>query len=404
MAVRMPTTKPPARGTTATSTDAVHGGDARVKAFDALSQPVVQTSTYAFADTRELIAMKEGTHPRGEREEYGRYGNPTTRAVEGRMAALEGTEDSLLFSSGMAALTTAVLALVEGGQHVVLFRDAYRMTREFVTGTLRNLGVSHTLLDHGDLASLEHAIRPDTRVVLAESPTNPRLSCIDLARLAHICKANRVRSLVDATFATPYNCRPADFGVDLIVHSATKYLAGHNDVLAGTVSGSSGLIAMIRDLRGILGPVCDPHAAFLVGRGIKTLGLRVERQNATGLAVARHLERHHAIEKVYYPGLLSHPDHAIAAEQMAGFGGVVSFVMRGGLGMANRLVDRMKLARIAPSFGGVESLVEVPAVMSYFGMAPEDRERLGIVDGLVRLSVGIEDAADVVSDLDQALR
>jgi len=326
------------------------------------------------------------------------------RAVELRLAALEGTEDAALFASGMAAFTTGVLALVRGGQHVILFRDCYRMTLEFVIDVLGRYSVTHTLLDAGDVAALPAAVRPETRLVISESPTNPYLACIDLEALAAACKPLRtVKSLVDATFATPVNCRPAAFGVDLVVHSATKYLAGHNDVLAGVVCGSSGLISMIRDLRGVLGGVCDPHAAFLVGRGIKTLGLRIERQNATALALARRLEGHPRVERVFYPGLASHPSHLVARAQMHGFGGVVSFVVKGGLEAASHVVDRMQLARIAPSFGGVETLVEQPAVMSYYEMSTDERAAIGIADGLVRLSVGIEDEADLAEDLERAL-
>jgi cystathionine gamma-synthase len=286
----------------------------------------------------------------------------------------------------------------------VLFRDCYRMTLEFTTDVLGRFGVEHTLLDAGDVAALPGAIRPETRLVLSESPTNPYLACIDLERMAAACKGHRtVRSMIDATFATPVNCRPAGFGVDLVVHSATKYLAGHNDVLAGVVCGPTGLVSLIRDLRGILGGVCDPHAAFLVGRGMKTLALRVHRQNATAQALAERLERHPRVERVYYPGLASHPSHAVARAQMSGFGGVLSFVVKGGLEAASRVVDAMRIARIAPSFGGVEALVEQPAVMSYYAMSTAERAAIGIADGLVRLSVGIEDAGDLIADVERAL-
>ncbi|MDP9034261.1 MAG: aminotransferase class I/II-fold pyridoxal phosphate-dependent enzyme [Myxococcota bacterium] len=387
-----------------TSTDAVYAGEDKRKAYDSLPMPIVQTATYSFADTAEIIAYTEGRHPNGERGEYGRYGNPTVRAVEKRLAALEGTEDAAFFASGMAAVTTTVLAMVRGGQHVVLFRDCYRMTLEFVTDVLGRFGVTHTLLDAGDVSALAGALRPETRLVISESPTNPYLSCIDLQRLASICKTRRtVKSMIDATFATPFNCRPAGFGIDLVVHSATKYLSGHNDVLAGVVCGTSGLISMIRDLRGVLGSVCDPHAAFLVGRGLKTLGLRVERQNATAMAVAEKLEAHPRVQRVFYPGLRSSPSHSIAQAQMRGFGGVVSFIVKGGLAAGARVIDCMKLARIGPSFGGAESLVEQPAVMSYYEMTSDQREAIGIDDGLVRLSVGLEEAADLIADLEQAL-
>ena len=387
-----------------TSTEAVHAGDDKRKAFDAVTTPIVQTATYTFADTAEIVAHTEGRHPNQERGEYGRYGNPTVRALEKRLAALEGTEDAAVFASGMAAVTTTLFAVVRAGQHVVLFRDCYRRTLEFVTDVLGRFGVAHTLLDSGDLAALERALRPETRLVVSESPTNPHLSCIDLERLAAICQARRgVKSMIDATIATPVNCRPASFGVDLVMHSATKYLAGHNDVLAGVVCGSSGLVSMIRDLRGVLGNVCDPHAAFLVARGMKTLGLRVEKQNATALAIASRLAKHPRIEHVYYPGLPSHPTHPFARAQMRGYGGVISFVVKGGLNATGRFVDAVKLARIGPSFGGVESLIEQPAVMSYYGMTSDERAAVGIADGLVRLSVGIEEEEDLLADLEQAL-
>jgi cystathionine gamma-synthase len=387
-----------------TSTDAVYTGEEKRKAYDAVPMPIVQTSTYTFADTAEIAAHTEGRHPNADRGEYGRYGNPTVRAVEHRLAALEGTEDAALFASGMAAVTTSTLALAKGGQHIVLFQDCYRMTLEFVTDVLARFGVNHTLLAAGDVGALPDAIRPETRLVISESPTNPYLSCVDLERVAAACKARRtVKSMIDATFATPVNCRPASFGIDLVVHSATKYLAGHNDVLAGVVCGPAGLISMIRDLRGVLGGVCDPHAAFLVGRGLKTLTLRVQRQNATALALAERLEKHPRVERVFYPGLASHATHAVARSQMRGFGGVVSFIVKGGLTAASRVVDAVKLARIGPSFGGVEALIEQPAVMSYYEMTTEQRQAIGIADGLIRLSVGIEETADLIADIDQAL-
>jgi len=273
-----------------------------------------------------------------------------------------------------------------------------------VTDILARLGVTHTLLPAGDVAALPRAIRPETRLVISESPTNPYLSCVDLESVVAACRARRtVKSLIDATLATPVNCRPAAFGIDLVVHSATKYLAGHNDVLAGVVCGPSGLVSMVRDLRGVLGGVCDPHAAFLVGRGLKTLSLRIEHQNATALALAERLERHPRIERVFYPGLASHATHAIARAQMRGFGGVVSFIVKGGLTAASRVVDSVKLARIGPSFGGVESMIEQPAVMSYYEMTSEQRAAIGIADGLVRMSVGVEETADLLADLEQAL-
>ena len=385
-----------------TSTDAVHAGDTRAKAYDSVPTPVVQTSTFTFESSAAIVRFTNGEDA-AEREEYGRYGNPTTRAVEKRLAQLEGTEDALLFASGMAAMSTTILAMVRAGQHVVYVRDGYRMTREFVEGTLARFGVTATLAPAGDLSAIDAAIRPETRLIVSESPTNPYLSCVDLAGLAQLAQNKRVKTLVDATFATPFNCRPASFGIDLVVHSVTKYIAGHNDVLAGVVCGRAGLVSIARDLRGVLGCVCDPHAASLVERGVKTLALRIAKHNANGLAVARFLEGHARVERVFYPGLTSHADHAIASAQMRGFGGVVSFVVRGGLEAASSVVDRLRIARIAPSFGGVESLVEQPAVMSFYAMSTEERATIGIADGLVRFSCGIEEADDLVADLDRAL-
>ncbi|HEV3189723.1 MAG TPA: aminotransferase class I/II-fold pyridoxal phosphate-dependent enzyme [Polyangiaceae bacterium] len=387
-----------------TSTDAVHAGEDKLKPCDAVTMPIVQTATYAFADTAEIALYTSGRHPNPDRGEYGRYGNPTVRAVERRLAALEGTEDAALFASGMAAVTTSLFALVRSGQHIVLFEDCYRRTLEFVREVLPRFGVEHTLLASCDVASLPDALRTETRLVISESPTNPYVACVDLEKIAAACRSRRaVKSMIDATIATPVNCRPATFGIDLIVHSATKYLAGHNDVLAGVVCGPAGLVSMIRDLRGVLGAVCDPHAAFLVGRSLKTLTLRVEKQNATAQIVAERLAIHPRVERVFYPGLKSHPSHATARAQMRGFGGVVSFIVKGGLEAGSRVVDAVTLARIGPSFGGVETLIEQPAVMSYYELTSQEREAVGIADGLVRLSVGIEEPADLVADLEKAL-
>ncbi len=385
------------------STEAVHAGTAKERPHHTLAGGIAQTATYTFDSTADLERYMRGEDPDTEREEYGRYGNPTVRELEQRMAALEGADDAVAFASGMAAISTAVLALAKAGDHVVLFRDCYRRTRQLVTGTLARFGIEHSIVPPGDLEALDKAIRDNTRLVLSESPTNPFLYCVDLEKLVEVVRAHgRIRTIVDATFATPVNCRPIAFGVDLVVHSATKYLSGHNDVLGGLVAGKSSLISLLRDARGVLGGVLDPHAAFLIGRGLKTLGVRVERQNATALAIARLLEDHPAVERVYYPGLESHPSHAVASLQMRGGGGVVSFVVRGGREAASRVVDRSKLARIAPSLGGVETLIEQPAIMSYFELGDEQLAELEIDPGLVRLAVGIEDADDLIADLVQA--
>ena len=388
-----------------TSTEAVHAGiPSKRRPHHTLAPAIAQTATFTFSNTGDLEQYMRGEDVDPEREEYGRYGNPTVRELERRMAALEGAEDSVAFSSGMAAITTALLTFTKAGDHIVLFNDCYRRTRQLVSTTLVRFGVEHSLIPAGDLEALARAVRPNTRLVVGESPTNPYLYCVDLDKLVKVAhEAGRIRVLVDSTFATPVNCRPLDFGADLVVHSATKYLAGHNDVLGGLVCGANHLVSLLRDARGVLGSVLDPHAAFLIARGVKTLGVRIERQNETALAVARALEAHPRCEKVWYPGLPSHPSHVIATGQMAGFGGVVSFKVKGGRESASRVVDRCKIATIAPSLGGVETLIEQPAIMSYFELSPVELEHVGIDPALIRLSVGIEESGDIVEDMLRAL-
>lgn len=381
-------------------TRAVHGGETRVHPYDALTQPIAQTATYSFADTAELIRYMEGHF---EREEYGRYGNPSVRAVEQKVAALEGVEDAVAFSSGMAGVTSAILALVKSDSHVVLFADCYRRTRQFVTGFLAKFGVTHSLVAPGDLDALERVINDKTRLVISEMPTNPYQTCLDLDRLSAIVKKTRAKTLIDSTFATPVNLRPAEHGIDLVVHSATKYLAGHNDVLAGVVAGNSGLIGLVRELRHVFGAVLDPHAAYLVTRGIKTLGLRVAQQNKNAQALAELVESHPRVKQVWYPGLESHPHHAIAKRMMSGYGGVVTFDLHASLEDTGKFIDALRIPRIAPSLGGVESLVEQPALMSYFELSTEEREAVGIKNSLVRYAVGIEDTDEILADVKAAL-
>jgi cystathionine gamma-synthase len=382
------------------ATLAVHGGEDRTRPQHALTEPIVQTATYSFRDTQALTDYMEG---KVTREEYGRYGNPTVRAVEQKLAALEGTEDAVAFGSGMAAMTTAILALTRAGAHVVLFNDCYRRTRQFVSKVLERFGVSSTLVPPGDLDALAKALRPETRLVVSEAPTNPYQSVVDLRRLAKLCGERNIKTLIDATFATPVNMKAAAHGIDLVVHSGTKYLSGHNDVLAGFVAGSPGLISLLRELRDVTGAILDPHAAYLVLRGMKTLAVRVTQQNRSALALAKALEAHPRVRKVWYPGLPSHPHHAVARELMTGFGGIVTFAVKGALADVSRFVDACRIPRIAPSLGGVESLIEQPALMSYFELSTEQREAVGITDDLVRYAVGLEDADELVADVLDAL-
>ena len=302
------------------STLSVHGGEARGKAYDSITTPIVQTSTYTFRDTAALVEYMEEHMfwEEPQRFEYGRYGNPTVRAVENKLAALEGGDDALLTPSGMSAITGTLLVFLSAGSHLVCTVDCYRRTRDFIQTILTRYGVEATVVPAADLEAIEAAIRPNTRLIFSESPTNPFMRCLDLEGLAEIGRKHRVRTAIDSTFATPLNLRPLDYGIDLVIHSVTKYLAGHNDVLAGVVVGNNGLTTPLRQMHGILGSVLDPQTAYLIGRGLKTLGLRVERQNANGLAVARFLEAHPRVRQVWYPGLPGHPDHAVASAQLEG--------------------------------------------------------------------------------------
>jgi cystathionine gamma-synthase len=390
------------------NTVSVHGGDDRARAHQAIPMPIIQTATYAFADTADLVNFMErktwGDGIQG-REEYGRYGNPTVQAVERKVTALEGAGDCVLFSSGMAAITSLLLASLPTGAHIVMTDDCYRRTRQFCLTFLKRLGIETDIVQTGDYEALEAAIQPKrTRFVISESPTNPYLRCVDLDGIVEIARRYRVQTIIDSTFGTPINQQPLRHGVDYVVHSATKYLGGHHDLLAGVVAGRKDRIAALRDARGVLGGIVDPQNAYLLERGLKTLGLRVAQQNASGMAVAEFLEGHPAVERVWYPGLPSHPDHDIARRQMTGFGGVVSFEVRGSLEDTSRFIDALAIPYIAPSLGGVDSLIEQPALMSYFEKTSEERLALGIRDNLVRYALGVEDAADLIVDLAQALR
>jgi cystathionine gamma-synthase len=396
-------------------TQAVHGRiqSRRPQANHALVTPVVQTATYTFENTADLCNFMEakmwGTDPAmAERGEYGRYGNPTVRAVEKRLAVLENGDDAMLFPTGMSAITNVLLSMLSTGSHVIFTDDCYRKTRVFCQTFLKRLGIESSQVPMGDFEALEAAVQPNTRLIISESPTNPYLRVVDLERLTAIARKRRVKTMIDATFATPINQRPLDYGVDLVIHSATKYFSGHNDMMAGAVIGDAGLIHALRQSQGVLGGILDPHAASLLERGLKTLALRVAQQNRNAQAAAEFLERHPKIEKVWYPGLASHPDHIVAQKQMTGFGGVVSFEIASRpeeqpLDTASRFIDAMQIPYIAPSLGGVESLIEQPALMSFYELSTEERLAVGIKDNLVRFAVGIEDTADILADLSQAL-
>lgn len=386
-------------------TRAVHGGEQDgdgVKGHwgNTLTVPIAQTSTYVFENTQ---AVEDFVAGRSNRLDYGRYGNPTQAIAEQKLAALEGAESAILFSSGMAAVTTAMLAMLRSGQHAVIMDDCYRKTAQFCKMVLKKFDIDTTFVHAGDYEQMEGAIQDNTRLIVSESPTNPHLNVVDLERTVALAKKHRLKVMIDSTFATPLNQRPLEFGVDLVIHSATKYLGGHNDLMAGVVLGDEPLVSAIKDYRGILGGVPDPHCAYLLIRGLKTFPLRMARQNETALEMATFLEGHDKIKEVYYPGLASHPHHDIATAQMTGFGGVVSFDLDTDLAGTLRFLDGLKIPCIGASLGGVESIVSHPSTISYYELAREDRIAIGIADELVRYSVGIEDAEDLIADLDQAL-
>jgi len=382
------------------STKSVHAGENRVKYKHSVTVPIVQSSTYTFEDTAALASFMEGNVKRGA--EYGRYGNPTQKTAEKKLASLENAQDALLLSSGMSAVTITLMALVSKGDHLIITRDSYRKTRQFLREVLHKFGVEFSIVEpnHNDV---RNNIKDNTTLIITESPTNPYLNVIDMEEVVSIAKEHNLISIVDSTFATPYNQRPLDFGVDIVIHSATKYLAGHNDILAGVVLGNKIMVSAVREYQGIIGSILDPHACYLLLRGLKTFPLRMARQNENGMKLASFLDKHPHIRKVYYPGLEGHDSYNIAVKQMSGFGGVISFEVDGSIDDTSRLIDSVKIPYIAPSLGGVESLIEQPALMSFYDLSPEEREEIGMKNNLVRYSCGVEEADDLISDLEQAI-
>ncbi len=383
------------------STLAVHAGEDRQKFAHAITDPIFSASTYTFENTQAVIDFIEQKQPR---EEYGRYGNPSERVVERKLAALEGGESALLFSTGMSALVGLLMTRLSSGDEVIFFDECYHRSREFCLKHLSRFGVVTRQVKACDYDAMEAAITPRTRLLISESPTNPHLSIVDLERFAELGRCRGVETLIDATLGTPYNIRPLAAGIDYVLHSATKYLGGHNDLLAGVVVGTAEKLEPIRKLRGIMGAINSPQNIYLLGRGLKTFELRMRRHNENGLAVAQFLAGHPRIERVFYPGLPSHPYHDVARRTMRGFGGLVTFLVRDADWRATaRVVDAVKIPRIGPSLGGVESLIEQPLVMSYYECPAADRQRYGIPDNMIRLACGIENSEDLVADLKQAL-
>lgn len=365
-----------------------------------LTTPVYETTTFTFDSAAEVRAYQEGA---SSKYIYSRYANPTVEAVERIIARLEGAESALLVASGQAATTTALMALVSAGDEVVCSAAIYGGTLHLLSGLLSRFGVQPRFVPLDAFAKPASILSDRTKLVWFESPVNPTLRCIDIAAVTAACRARGVLTVVDNTFASPINQQPLALGADVVMHSATKYLNGHSDVTAGALAGPAALMARAMDVRKMIGGVLDPQAAYALGRGIKTLGVRVERQNANALAVARWLARDPRVRAVHYPGLDSHPDHALAVRQMQGFGGMVCVDLGGGYARAAAFFDGLTVFRRAASLGGVESLCSLPVLTSQWGHSAEELTRAGVTDSMARLSVGLEAVDDLIADLDQAL-
>ncbi len=378
-------------------TESVRGADNLEKRNAPMAQPIYQTSTFQVTDSEEQLRAT------GTDKFYTRYGNPTHTAVESAIAELEGADAALLFASGMGAITTSILALVKTGDHIVAQRDIYGGVTKFLSTWLPKMGVETTLVDTTDYEQHARAIRPNTKLLYLESPTNPTLRVVDLRKAVVLARQHNLITLIDSTFATPINQRPAEFGIDVVLHSGTKYYGGHADLICGVAAGRRDLIDTIKATRTTLGGVMDPHAAFLLLRGIKTLAVRVERQNESTLRVAEFLAQHPKVRSVNYPFLQGHPQRALAMEQMKGGGGVLSFEVDGTGEDAKHLSEALRLFTLAPSLGGVESLVSIPVLTSHAMISQDLRQKMGVTEQLIRLSVGIENVDDLIADIEQAL-
>jgi len=382
------------------ATEVIHTGEGRDDAANPLTTPIYETTTFIFENAEEVKAYNEG---RSKKFLYSRYGNPTVVAVEKAIAALEGADAAMLLASGMAATSTALLGLLKAGDEVVCSAAIYGGTLHLLADLFPQWGLFARFATLDELREPERVITDRTRVLWFESPINPTLRCVDIARVAQACKARGVISILDSTFASPVNQRPIEMGIDIVMHSVTKYLNGHSDVTAGALAGSAALMKKLDRARKMLGSILDPQAAYAVGRGLKTLTVRVERQNASAMTVARWLEKESRVTAVYYPGLESHPDHALAKRQMRGFGGMVCVDVGGGQARAEGFFDRLKVFKRAASLGGVESLCSLPVLTSQWGHTDEQLAQAGVTRSMARLSVGLEDPQDLIEDLDQAL-
>ena len=378
-------------------TAAVHGAADLEKKNGPVTTPIYQTSTFEVTDNDQQQRVTSTDRY------YTRWGNPTNTVAEETLAALEGVEGARTFASGMGAITSTILALLKTGDHIVAQRDIYGGVTKFFSEWLPKMGIETTFVDTTNYEQHARAIRPNTRLLYLESPTNPALRVVDMKKAAALAKQHGLISMIDSTFGTPINQHPGEYGIDLVMHSGTKYLSGHADLTCGVVCGRRELMKQLWETRTTLGNCMDPHAAWLLIRGLKTLAVRVARQNENAQRVAEFLEQHAKVRRVHYPFLKSHPQYVIAREQMSGGGGMVTFEVEGTGEDARRVSEAMTLFTLATSLGGVESLVSIPVLTSHAMISAEQRKTMGVTEQMVRLSVGIESSDDLIADLEQAL-
>jgi len=374
-------------------TKLIHAGEPSTPILGAVSMPIFQSATFEYAGQDSYHDLK-----------YIRLNNtPNHEALHEKLAALEGAEDALVAASGMAAITTTLLSVLSAGDHLLAQDCLYGGTHDFITKDFKDFGITYDFVKGDDPDTWKAKLRPNTKAIMVETITNPLLQVIDLEEVVRFAKTHDLVSIIDNTFASPINFRPPERGYDLSLHSCTKYLNGHSDIVAGAVIGRRDLVERITHKLNHLGGCLDPHACFLLHRGIKTLAVRVRYQNESASKIARFLESHPAVKKVNYPGLESHPSHDQASRLFDGYGGMLSFEIEGGIEAAERFIEKTTLPFVAPSLGGIETLITRPVTTSHSGLSPEERQRMGISDDLIRVSVGIESTDDLIADFEQAL-
>lgn len=366
-----------------------------------LHPPIYPTLVFLFENTAELINFVEEKSP--DKFEYARYGNPTRRALEYKLANYEDAEDAVICASGMSACTMPILALLKAGDHIVFTSDSYLKTRTFIEKTLPSFGIQSTIADF-EIGSIEAAIRPETKMIFTEMPSNPLYRVVDLEKLTALCKSHDIISMIDSTLASPINLKPIQYGVDLVIHSMTKYFAGQNDLIAGGIAGRKDLVAKVRDRIGELGAILPASECYRLYVAMKTMPLRVKAQNQAAFSIAKWLEKHNRIRKVHYPLLDSHIDSVNAKKYLKGGGCLITIEIDGNFDQMRKFCDSTKIFKLGPSFGSPNSLIDPPVIMSHWDVPPEDRLKMKITDSMVRLSIGLEDSDDLRADIDQALK